>query len=617
MKIKYILLFLLIISCFIFASCSGDSSTESIQPEYDPNHVHAYKEVGVVAPKCNERGYTIKECTCGDVKRDNYVDALGHDAGEWREATVATCQQEGFLEKYCTRCGYIEESKVEPKLDHEYVEKEYPASCTEQGYTTHTCINCGYSFNDTFVAVKGHETGSAIVVEHATCTTPGKRQYLCVDCGKVLKEVPTEVRPHDYIEYSVPPTDNEEGYNLHICSMCGASYRTEYIPHTAVSEIKAKEVYGKSKDAVIQVSSFDKAGNIFKTATGFFISEDGKFVTSYDILEGAYDLSIIRESDISEIHNITILGIDKENNLAILKASSPTDYYLEVSNYSLSIGDTIFTISSPGGYADTFSSGIISHLDRYIDGKPHIQFNSTSIDVNNGAPLMDRDAKVIGIIVKSQSKYQGINLALNSSLITEIPMLEEPVGIQEYYNEHLEENAVAVFKSFIITHSENTPDEPVITATFYEPATATSYGRIYNFILDNENGKLYLQIEIIVDGMNRLKLTVDYDDIEGTFAFDVYDYNYAQVTIKGFLNHIDNLDIMSGSFNKTLFDKIIVEYETKYKDDPTTTNKNEVDIMNQLTYQSYSSLISKMIALFKTMCPDITVKMIGIGEVNS
>ena len=66
---------------------------------------HVYGDVTTYDPDCDEKGYDESTCTlCGYVKRDNYVDALGHTGG------VATCTSVGV----CTRC---EEAYI-PALGH-------------------------------------------------------------------------------------------------------------------------------------------------------------------------------------------------------------------------------------------------------------------------------------------------------------------------------------------------------------------------------------------------------------------------------------------------------------------------------------------------------------------
>ncbi len=75
----------------------------------DPPHQHSYTAT-VVAPTCNDKGYTKHTCSCGDSYNDNYTDALGHH----------------------------------------FIDEVVAPTSTEQGYTKHTCDRCWYSYKDSY-----------------------------------------------------------------------------------------------------------------------------------------------------------------------------------------------------------------------------------------------------------------------------------------------------------------------------------------------------------------------------------------------------------------------------------------------------------------------------------
>ena len=54
----------------------------------DP-HVHNYQYTSIVEPTCISEGYTVHSCSCGNVYRDTFVDAVGHS----------------FNDGYCSVCG--------------------------------------------------------------------------------------------------------------------------------------------------------------------------------------------------------------------------------------------------------------------------------------------------------------------------------------------------------------------------------------------------------------------------------------------------------------------------------------------------------------------------------
>lgn len=85
--------------------------TTPTQPQpTDPPHQHDYSTTTVVAPTCNDKGYTKHTCACGDSYKDNYTDALGHH----------------------------------------FIDEVVAPTSTEKGYTKHTCDRCWYSYCDTY-----------------------------------------------------------------------------------------------------------------------------------------------------------------------------------------------------------------------------------------------------------------------------------------------------------------------------------------------------------------------------------------------------------------------------------------------------------------------------------
>ena len=103
---------------------------------YWGGHTHYYQTT-VTNPTCTEDGYTEYRCSCGNAFIDDYVDALGHDMGEWEISQEATCTEDGSKRRDCERCDHFVE-EVLPATEHSYVdgvcsvcgEKELPVSGT-------------------------------------------------------------------------------------------------------------------------------------------------------------------------------------------------------------------------------------------------------------------------------------------------------------------------------------------------------------------------------------------------------------------------------------------------------------------------------------------------------
>lgn len=75
-------------------------------------HQHSYSRE-VIKPTCEEEGYTIYECACGDTYTDNYKDKLDHDFGDWEVVKEPTATKDGKEVRVCDDCGKKETRKID------------------------------------------------------------------------------------------------------------------------------------------------------------------------------------------------------------------------------------------------------------------------------------------------------------------------------------------------------------------------------------------------------------------------------------------------------------------------------------------------------------------------
>ena len=82
---------------------------------------HDYIAV-ITEPTCTQRGYTTYTCSkCGEIFVTDYVDALGHDMGQWYATTEPGCKTGGNGRRDCTRCNYHESKGLDP-MGHEFMD---------------------------------------------------------------------------------------------------------------------------------------------------------------------------------------------------------------------------------------------------------------------------------------------------------------------------------------------------------------------------------------------------------------------------------------------------------------------------------------------------------------
>ena len=183
----------------------------------------------------------------------------------------------------------------------------------------------------------------------------------------------------------------------------------------------------KSIESVVTISSSNNLLNRREKngiGSGVIFSEDGYIVTNLHILSG--NQVNVRLNN-GKNYQATIIGIDKNTDIAVLKITSndklnPIDI---ADSENLRIGDRVLAIGNPYGIGISVSNGIISATGRDY-GNPYLQLIQTDAAINpgnSGGALINENGNLIGINSKIFSKtgaYQGIGFAIPSNLIVKI-----------------------------------------------------------------------------------------------------------------------------------------------------------------------------------------------------
>ncbi|MCM1034886.1 MAG: trypsin-like peptidase domain-containing protein [Paludibacter sp.] len=179
----------------------------------------------------------------------------------------------------------------------------------------------------------------------------------------------------------------------------------------SVSERKyiGTEIFDKYNSAVFMIFTSDGL-NEFQ-GSGFFIDSDGLAVSNYHVFEGTgIGLETIKLSN-GRIYKIkNIIAQNKDYDFIIFKVDiNQKCNYIPMTNRHNKIGEKIFTIGSPMGLENTFSSGEISQLR----GEYIIQINAPIDHGSSGGALINEYGEVIGI---TSSGYDNSNANLNFAI---------------------------------------------------------------------------------------------------------------------------------------------------------------------------------------------------------
>ena len=160
------------------------------------------------------------------------------------------------------------------------------------------------------------------------------------------------------------------------------------------------------------------------SGTGFVVTKDGYIMTNYHVVENAYlsNLAVKVMFKDGSSYDATIVGVEKENDIAVLKIDATGLTPVNVGNSDdILVGDEVYTIGNPLGELDfTMTSGRISALDRSITTSANVpainmfQFDAAVNSGNSGGPVFNTDGEVIGVATAKagETGVEGISFAI-------------------------------------------------------------------------------------------------------------------------------------------------------------------------------------------------------------
>ncbi len=217
------------------------------------------------------------------------------------------------------------------------------------------------------------------------------------------------------------PTATKEKYNF-VEWDADVSSVTSDITVKAVWERKtftSSEIFKLINPGTVEIKTYRLNKVYYGMGSGFFINEDGLLLTNYHVIDNAraYQATM---SDGKVYDIIKVVAYDKEKDIALLQADTKGEKvpYLEIGTELPKVGDAVYAIGSSLGLTGTFSSGIVSYVNRTIKEIPDVNFIQTTTPIssgNSGGPLVDEKGYVIGINSASYTEGQNLNLAIEIS----------------------------------------------------------------------------------------------------------------------------------------------------------------------------------------------------------
>lgn len=166
------------------------------------------------------------------------------------------------------------------------------------------------------------------------------------------------------------------------------------------------------------------------SGSGFVIDRQGHIVTNFHVVDGAERIEV--QFFDGTILRAEVVGLDPASDIAVIQVDRAAEQLSPVEmgdSDALLIGQTAVAIGSPFGQRWTMTIGIVSALDRTLQGLTQfsigsvIQTDAAINPGNSGGPLLNATGQVIGMnsqIISNTRSNSGIGFAVPSNLVKRV-----------------------------------------------------------------------------------------------------------------------------------------------------------------------------------------------------
>lgn len=206
-------------------------------------------------------------------------------------------------------------------------------------------------------------------------------------------------------------------------------------PNLTPLEQVLADLYNRVSQSVVSIEIDEQGGSSgtfipLSSGSGFVVDYEGHIVTNYHVIEGA-DRIAVNFFD-GTITRAIVTGTDPASDLAVIQVDVDPSRLQPVTfanSDDLVIGQQTVALGSPFGERWTMTLGIVSALDRTIEGFTSysiggvIQTDTPINPGNSGGPLLNLAGEVIGVnsqIISENRINVGVGFAVPSNLTARV-----------------------------------------------------------------------------------------------------------------------------------------------------------------------------------------------------
>jgi hypothetical protein len=173
------------------------------------------------------------------------------------------------------------------------------------------------------------------------------------------------------------------------------------------------EIARAVRGAVVSIVMSDNGGQPVAQGTGFVVSEDGRIVTNYHVIEEGSS-AIVKLPDGALFPVDRLLAADKDRDIAIIKAHGKNFHVVSLGDSDrVQVGDEVVAIGNPLSLDSTVSNGIVSAVRTVQEeGGKFLQVTTPISPGSSGGPLFNMEGQVVGITSMHLQGGENLNFAI-------------------------------------------------------------------------------------------------------------------------------------------------------------------------------------------------------------
>jgi TonB family protein len=177
----------------------------------------------------------------------------------------------------------------------------------------------------------------------------------------------------------------------------------------------------KVRPSVIWVTTFDSKGNLLRTESGFFISADGKFVTTAHVVDGG--VNAVAKTGDGGIYDVTgVFTVSKSADLAVAKAEIKPQKllrFLELNKTGeLSAGSRVAVVGS----ALAGNEGAARGMTITSRSSDRLEIAGATAASSVGAPVVNENGDVVGVVTSGGEKTIARPVAALDSVLSRVTL---------------------------------------------------------------------------------------------------------------------------------------------------------------------------------------------------